>query len=65
VQGGVLVTTTFAKDWTPELREHYVRDAGEDEIAEQLFSPTVDAWIRERFEVVDEPQSLAKLLIKR
>jgi SAM-dependent methyltransferase len=65
VRGGVLVTTTLAKDWTPAVREHYIRDAGEAEIAEQLFSPAVDAWVRERFEIVDEPMSFAKLLIKR
>jgi SAM-dependent methyltransferase len=65
VSGGVLVSTTFAKQWTPALRDHYARDAGEDEIVRQLFAPEVDAWVRERFEVIDEPNSLAKLLIKR
>ncbi|MDO8212189.1 bifunctional 2-polyprenyl-6-hydroxyphenol methylase/3-demethylubiquinol 3-O-methyltransferase UbiG [Conexibacter sp. CPCC 206217] len=65
VPGGVFVTTTFKKDWTPELIEHYRRDSQDDDIADQYFSPDVDQWIDERFDVVSSPRSLAKLLIRK
>jgi SAM-dependent methyltransferase len=51
VPGGYFVTTTFCKDWTPELLEHYRRDSYEDEIFEEYLSPELDQWLRERFDV--------------
>ena len=65
VPGGIFLTTTFKKDWTPELIEHYRRDSQDDDIADQYFSPEVDRWIDERFEVVNPERSLAKLLIRK
>ncbi len=65
VPGGLFVTTTFCKDWTPELVEHYRRDAPEPEIAEQLLSADTDAWIRERFDVLSPPRTLAKVLVRK
>ena len=65
VQGGIFLTTTLAKDWTPELKEHYIHDAGDEEISDQLFSKETEDFVNETFEVVDVPGSLAKLLIKR
>jgi SAM-dependent methyltransferase len=63
--GGLFLTTTFCKDWTPALIEHYRRDAPEPAIAEQLLSPQTDDWLRERFEVLSPPQSIAKVLVRR
>jgi 2-polyprenyl-3-methyl-5-hydroxy-6-metoxy-1,4-benzoquinol methylase len=65
VPGGVFVTTTLAKDWTPEMREHYTRDAGDPEISDQLFSKELAEYVAEHFEVVSIPESIAKVLIKR
>jgi 2-polyprenyl-3-methyl-5-hydroxy-6-metoxy-1,4-benzoquinol methylase len=65
VPGGVFVTTTLAKHWTPELREHYARDAGDTEISDQLFSADLDEYVAENFDVVSSPDSIAKLLIQR
>ncbi len=65
VSGGVYLTTTHAKDWTPELREHYIRDSGDEGISEQLFGDELDRWIHDRFEVVTRPRTIAKLLVKK
>jgi 2-polyprenyl-3-methyl-5-hydroxy-6-metoxy-1,4-benzoquinol methylase len=65
VQGGMFLTTTLAKDWTPELKEHYIHDAGDEEISDQLFSKETEDFVNDTFQVVDVPSSLAKLLIKR
>lgn len=65
VPGGVFVTTTLAKDWTPELRELYERDAGDAEVAAQLFAPELEAWVHETFAVHSPPNCIAKLLVKR
>ena len=56
---------TLAKDWTPELKEHYIHDAGDEEISDQLFSKETEDFVNDTFEVVDVPNSLAKLLVKR
>jgi SAM-dependent methyltransferase len=65
VRGGVLVTTTLAADWTPELQAHYRRDADSGTICDELFSDELRAWVAERFEVVRPPRSLARILVKR
>lgn len=65
VPGGIFVTTTLAKDWTPELREHYIHDAGDEEISDQLFSQEIEDYVHENFEVVSPPDTIAKLLIKK
>jgi 2-polyprenyl-3-methyl-5-hydroxy-6-metoxy-1,4-benzoquinol methylase len=65
VPGGVFVTTTLAKDWTPELKKHYIRDAGDPEISDQLFSREIEDYVAEHFDVISNPDSIAKLLIKR
>ncbi len=65
VPGGMFVTTTFCKDWTPELLEHYRRDSQDDEIADQYLSGKPDEWLRERFEVLSPPNTIAKVLVLR
>ena len=65
VAGGMLVTTSLARDWTPELRAHYERDAGDREISAELFGRGLATYVAERFDVVDCPGSLAKILVKR
>jgi 2-polyprenyl-3-methyl-5-hydroxy-6-metoxy-1,4-benzoquinol methylase len=65
VAGGMLVTTSLAREWTPALREHYRRDAGSAEISDELFGQELVDYVEEHFEVVDCPGSLAKILIKR
>lgn len=65
VPGGMFVTTTFKKDWTPEMIEHYRRDSQDDDIADQYMSGEADAWLDERFEVVSPPRTLAKVLVRR
>ena len=65
VPGGMFVTTTFKKDWTPELVEHYRRDSQDEAIASQYLSPEVEAWLDARFAVVSPPRTIAKILIKR
>jgi hypothetical protein len=65
VPGGIFVTTTLAKDWTPELKEHYIHDSGDEEISDQLFSKEIEDYVARNFEVVSNPQSIAKLLIKK
>ncbi len=65
VPGGIFVTTTLAKDWTPELREHYIHDAGDEEISDQLFSQEIEDYVAENFDVVSPPDTIAKLLIKK
>ena len=65
VPGGIFVTTTLAKDWTPELREHYIHDAGDEEISDQLFSQEIEDYVNEHFEVVSPENTIAKFLIKK
>lgn len=65
VQGGMLVTTSLAREWTPELKEHYIRDAGDEEVSDELFSDELAAYVDEHFEVIECPDSLANILIKR
>jgi hypothetical protein len=65
ISGGMFVTTTFCKDWTPELLEHYRRDSQDDEIAEQYLSGKPDEWLRERFDVLSPPNTLAKVLVRK
>lgn len=65
VPGGIFVTTTLAKDWTPELREHYIHDSGDEEISDQLFSKEIEDYVAEHFDVVSNPRSIAKLLIRK
>jgi SAM-dependent methyltransferase len=63
--GGIFVTTTFCKDWTPDLIEHYRRDSLEEEIADRYLSGEPDAWLRDRFDVLSPPRTLAKVLVRR
>jgi hypothetical protein len=66
VPGGIFVTTTLAKDWTSELREHYIHDAGDEEISDQLFGQEIEDYVSEHFEVVTPPgDTIAKFLIKK
>jgi SAM-dependent methyltransferase len=65
VTGGMFVTTTFCKDWTAAEIEHYRRDSQDAEIAEQYLSRETDSWIRERFDVLLPPKTIAKVLVKR
>jgi 2-polyprenyl-3-methyl-5-hydroxy-6-metoxy-1,4-benzoquinol methylase len=65
VPGGVFVTTTLERDWTDELKEFYVRDAGDAAQAEQLWSDEIRALVAERFDVVRRPGTLATLLVRR
>jgi hypothetical protein len=61
----MFVTTTFKKDWTPDLIAHYRRDSQDDDIADQYFSAEVDAWLDEHFAVLSPPKTLAKVLVKK
>jgi hypothetical protein len=65
VPGGMFVTTTFFKDWTPELLEHYRRDSQDDQIADQYLSGEADAWLGERFDVLSPPNTIAKVLVRK
>ena len=65
VPGGMFVTTTFCKDWTPELLEHYRRDSQDDDIADQYLSGDADAWLQERFDVLSPPKTIAKVLVRK
>ncbi|HEX2126668.1 MAG TPA: class I SAM-dependent methyltransferase [Thermoleophilaceae bacterium] len=65
VPGGVFVTTTLQREWTDELKEFYIRDAGDAAQAEQLWSDEIMALIAERFDVVRRPGTLAALLVRR
>ncbi len=65
VAGGVFVTTTLQRDWTDELKEFYIRDAGDAAQAEQLWSDEIMTLIAERFDVVRRPGTLAALLVRR
>jgi 2-polyprenyl-3-methyl-5-hydroxy-6-metoxy-1,4-benzoquinol methylase len=65
VPGGMFVTTTFFKDWTPELLEHYRRDSQDDAIADQYLSGEADAWLSERFDVLSPAKTIAKVLVRR
>lgn len=65
VPGGMFVTTTFCKDWTPELLEHYRRDSQDDAIADQYLSGEADEWLRDRFEVISPPRTIAKVLVRK
>ena len=63
--GGVCVTTTLERDWTNELKQFYVRDAGDAARSEQLWSDEIQALVADRFEVVRRPDRLATLLVRR
>jgi len=65
VPGGMFVTTTFKKDWTPELIAHYRRDSLDEDIADEYLNPQVDAWLDERFDVLSPPRTIAKVLVRR
>ena len=65
VPGGLFVTTTFCREWTPEDVEHYRRDSADDDIADQYLSGAADAWLRERFDVLSPEASIAKVLVRR
>jgi 2-polyprenyl-3-methyl-5-hydroxy-6-metoxy-1,4-benzoquinol methylase len=65
VPGGMFVTTTFKKDWTPEMIEHYRRDSQDESIADQYLDPKVEAWLDERFDVVPAERTIAKVLVRR
>ncbi len=65
VPGGMFVTTTFCRDWTPEEIEHYRRDTQDDELAAEYMSGEVDDWLRESFDVLSPDRTLAKVLVKR
>jgi 2-polyprenyl-3-methyl-5-hydroxy-6-metoxy-1,4-benzoquinol methylase len=65
VPGGVFVTTTLEREWTDELKEFYIRDAGDAAQAEQLWSDEIRSLVAERFEVVRRPGTLATLLVRR
>jgi 2-polyprenyl-3-methyl-5-hydroxy-6-metoxy-1,4-benzoquinol methylase len=65
VPGGVFVTTTLERDWTDELKEFYIRDAGDAAQAEQLWSDEVRSLVAERFDVVNRPGTLATLLVRK
>lgn len=44
VPGDVFVTTTLERDWTDELKEFYIRDAGDAAQAEQLWGDESGSW---------------------
>jgi 2-polyprenyl-3-methyl-5-hydroxy-6-metoxy-1,4-benzoquinol methylase len=65
VPGGMFVTTTFKKDWTPEAMAHYRRDSQDDSIADQYLDPKIEAWLDERFTVLSPARTIAKVLVRR
>ena len=65
VPGGVFVTTTLQREWTDELKEFYIRDAGDAAQAEQLWSDEIRTLVSERFEIVRRPGTMATLLVRR
>ena len=65
VPGGMFVTTTFKKDWTPEEVAHYRRDSQDESISDQYLDPKIDAWFDERFEVLSPERTIAKVLVRR
>jgi 2-polyprenyl-3-methyl-5-hydroxy-6-metoxy-1,4-benzoquinol methylase len=65
VPGGVFVTTTLERDWTDELKEFYIRDAGDAAQAEQLWGDEIRGLVDERFDVVRRPETLAALLVRK
>jgi SAM-dependent methyltransferase len=65
VPGGMFVTTTLCRDWTPELEALYRRDTQDEAIMDQLRDPSTDAWVRDRFDVLSPPNTVAKVLVKR
>ena len=65
VPGGVFITTTLERDWTEELKEFYIRDAGDAAQAAQLWGDEIEALVAERFEIVRRPGTLATLLVRR
>ena len=65
VPGGMFVTTTLCRDWDDEAEAHFRRDTPGRSDHRPGLSPEVDAWLRERFEVLSPAKTLAKVLIKR
>jgi SAM-dependent methyltransferase len=65
VPGGVFVTTTLAREWTPELRAFYERDAADAERARELWGPEIEALVAERFDVMRCAESDARVLVLR
>jgi hypothetical protein len=65
VPGDVFVTTTLERDWTDELKEFYIRDAGDTAQAEQLWGDEIRELVDERFDVVRRPETLAAVLVRR
>ena len=55
----------MGRDWTDELKEFYIRDAGDEVQAAQLWSDEMEALVNERFEIVRRPNTLATLLVRR
>ena len=53
------------RDWTDELKEFYIRDAGDEAQAAQLWSDEIEALVNERLEIVGRPNTLATLLLRR
>jgi 2-polyprenyl-3-methyl-5-hydroxy-6-metoxy-1,4-benzoquinol methylase len=65
VPGGLFVTTTLERDWTDDLKEFYVRDAGDPAQAAQLWGEEIEALVAERFEIVRRPGTLATVLVRK
>jgi 2-polyprenyl-3-methyl-5-hydroxy-6-metoxy-1,4-benzoquinol methylase len=65
VPGGVFVTTTLEREWTDELKEFYIRDAGDEAQAAQLWGDEIEALVSERFDIVRRPGTLATLLLRK
>jgi 2-polyprenyl-3-methyl-5-hydroxy-6-metoxy-1,4-benzoquinol methylase len=65
VPGGLFVTTTLERDWTDELKEFYIRDAGDAAQAAQLWGEEIEALVRKRFDIVRRPNTLATLLVRK
>ena len=61
----MFVTTTLERDWTDELKEFYIRDAGDEAQAAQLWGDEIEALVAERFEIVRRPGTLATLLVRK
>jgi SAM-dependent methyltransferase len=65
VPGGIFLSTLLGVEPSPDERAFFERDAGDPDIAAQLFDDTLHAWVRERFEVATPPRTTFRLLTRR
>lgn len=65
VPGGIFLSTLLGERPTPEMRAFFERDAGDAEIAAQLFDDRLHDWVHEHFTVEPSPRSIGRVLVRR